>query len=180
MPVCKGITKSGRNCKLKSTLNGYCKWHTEAHECIVCLDSVNKALPCGHWIHSECIQKHADAMQELRSIEGYPPLKEAVCSVCRAPVPGIIPKDPPITAEINISEHILQEVYTYYMANNYNNDLTLAFLIWVELCVLYPNYHAPDLLIIAAQSFAELIFNGSIPIIVPLDTRFAERLQREW
>jgi len=185
--TCKGLTKNGTKCKrkIKNNTEEYCKLHEyQDQTCIVCLDGYARnegPLPCGHWIHRECIKKHADSMQDLRAKEGYPPLKVGTCSVCRSPVPEVIPKPAPSVqpySYIHIDADRMQAIYNEWC--QLNNGVTLAFLFWIELCNKFPNYHTPSILVGAAQAFADLVFDGSIELERSLDTSFRQRLQQAW
>lgn len=80
MENCKGITRTGNNCKRKAKEGGYCFQHQQElkfiqekpDECLICCDALSEdtPLPCGHWIHLNCI---------IRS-------GKAECPVCRSPV----------------------------------------------------------------------------------------------
>ena len=62
--------------------------------CIICLEDNEKILPCGHNVHIECVKKAVDALQDIRSQDGYAPIKEATCPVCKKVVPDVKPKTP--------------------------------------------------------------------------------------
>ncbi len=153
MTRCQGITKSGKRCKV----NGQCRWHLAlpppSHDCIVCLDEIpyeQSALPCGHWIHGECIQKHADAMQELRVQEGFPPLSEGMCAICRAPVPDVIPKQVELgpagsTVSVQLSNTDVHTAMLSWMV--FGGPFSMH--IWVKLREQYPEEQPLGLLLVA-------------------------------
>ena len=62
--------------------------------CIICFEDNEKILPCGHNVHIECVKKAVDALQDIRSQDGYPPIKEATCPVCKTVIPDVKPKTP--------------------------------------------------------------------------------------
>ena len=121
---------------------------TEQKECIVCYEPFGeneKLLSCNHIVHLDCIQKSADAMQDIRIIDGYPPIKECVCPVCKKPVKGIKPKDP----EINNNEELLTLLYftneelneavnNWYNDFSLNDSIPLSLYFWEILCQIYP------------------------------------------
>jgi len=71
---CKGVTSKGKPCT-RTVQGEYCFQHVyteqpkkyiqlKPDECLVCYESmetVKNPLPCGHWIHKECIIESAKA-----------------------------------------------------------------------------------------------------------------------
>ncbi len=124
MARCRGTTNVGKKCRNNATDDGYCQLHYIT-ECVVCLENFEEqelSLPCGHWIHRTCVQKSADAMQELRAQEGYPPIEECICPICRAPVPDLKPQAPPpplhlSTAEVQLLVVVVSGAEMYAFTN---------------------------------------------------------------
>lgn len=78
MPICKGITKKGINCK-NNTLNDYCHCHFQQQvkqnqtekdpipiECFMCYRTTRNTtdVSCGHTFHSRCLKKWLKHSQE--------------------------------------------------------------------------------------------------------------------
>ena len=183
MVRCKGITRNGNRCKATATSNNYCRWHMQ-NKCAVCytkFKSGESALNCGHWVHRECVQKAADAMQELRNEEGYPPLEECVCPVCRSPVPDMkpAPRVEPILVDVVLDNEEMRNAYQMWETSS--RTAPLNWYIWMELCNKYPDYENQEGLITAAHTFEQLIRTGVIDPRPPVrDQRFAEILDRPW
>lgn len=151
--------------------------------CLVCTNEFGPddiALDCGHWIHRDCIQKHADAMQDLRQQEGYPPLTEASCPVCRATVSDIVPKKPEQVEEIIANFRLHQDDLTRCAEEwaKESSSISMSFFIWIKLCTDYPDI-SPESLLVAAHFYSDLIYTGSIVVKIP-DTRFSRALQLNW
>jgi len=165
MTICKGITKNGKKCRATTNVKGYCRWHTTPIECIVCYEIFNEAvLPCGHSIHRECVQKSADALQEVRAKDGYPPIEDCTCPICRAVVPDMKPKDaPPVQSPI-IHNIMLEELDIQVAYHNWeisDRHAPFSWYIWVLLCEQYPDIN-PNHLINAAFGFEIMINMGVI------------------
>jgi hypothetical protein len=178
---CKGIKKDGTKCQSNCLKNSeYCYWHQNLinnnvnnnEECIVCCEKFNindKPLPCGHWIHIDCVQKSADALQEIRHQDGYPPIYECLCPICRKPVPDLKPKIIDISDNLimDISSNNISNIDLYLtrqeIYNIFDNWLRstvftpLSFFIWVKLNEKYPDYEDQDLLILASTMFENLL-----------------------
>ncbi len=186
MTECKGITKVGKKCRGTATRNGYCRWHYQANECVVCMDNFEEGelpLPCGHWVHRRCVQRGADAMQDLRSEEGYPPIEECICPVCRTPVSDLKPKEiihsaPPLQINIILTT---DEIYTAFLNWQQSDRVApLSWYIWVTLCEKYPSYDY-DGLVTIAYVFADLINSEDIVPRPPSpDHRFQRVLTQVW
>ncbi len=177
MPKCKGKTVEGKKCRAHITRDGYCRWHAPKSnndppdECVVCyepFEELQRPLDCGHWIHKTCIQKSGDAMQDTRAQDGYPPIYVCICPVCRAPVPGVIPKDPPpvppLPTQILVSLDYEEMSLPFGEWLESDRIVPLEWYIWIELCMKYPEYH-PDDLVIASTILEEMVN----PLVIPND-----------
>jgi len=122
-------------------------------ECIICYEQFlpnETCLDCNHWIHVSCVQKSADALQDIRALDGYPPIYDCKCPVCKVPVKGLIPKNPPSVPVINdnVSElFISHEQINSSMANwiidninNIDNNIPLRMYLWNVISDNHPNY----------------------------------------
>lgn len=109
-------------------------------------------------------------MADLRASDGYPPLSHGICSICRAPVLDVIPKEstvelaPPDEIDIlnyeiiqvNIVLGVQELLQAYDQWLQLEGMAPLSFFIWMALTEKYPNYDNPEALILAAQHFSEL------------------------
>jgi len=184
MTRCKGIAKNGNRCRASASINGYCRWHSNVQECAVCYEPFangDTALPCSHWIHRECVQKSADALQEIRASEGYPPIQDCTCPVCRAVVPDMKPKEAPPVPSLE-SGIILTSTEMTAVFQEWRDDgstYPLRLYIWNKLVEKYPEHHVQELVSIAG-AFEEIIRMVMIYQTPQLDSRFAEVLNRAW
>lgn len=58
--TCKGLLRSGQNCRYRAKVDGYCKLHQrKTEDCVICLEETNDyvQLPCHHKFHLDCIKK---------------------------------------------------------------------------------------------------------------------------
>ncbi len=188
MTRCNGRTKSGNRCRANVTINGYCRWHIilETQDCAVCYESFNDepALPCGHWVHRDCVQKSADALQEIRANEGYPPIEVCSCPVCRTSVQGMKPKEAPPVPSFNVNVDVTLNYLEMNIAFQdwIQSDRTapLSWYIWVILSEKYPDETSESMLTVA-NAFEHMIRMGHInPRPLQLDQRFAQVLNRRW
>ena len=194
----KGKTQAGERCRDNATYQGYCRWHipepnTEKvlnTECIVCCEPFSNgesSLPCGHWVHSNCVQKSADALQELRAEEGYPPIDECTCPICRTAVPDMKPKEAPPVPPLNTGTMEFDVLLTqnemltvYHAWEQSTQQAPLRWYIWVALSEKYPDENQ-DNLITAATAFEQFIRSGSIRLQSSQpDQRFVQVLNRAW
>ena len=186
MTICNGTTKAGNKCRATAGDNGYCRWHSaDAQDCGVCYEPCKDegALPCGHWVHRECVQKGADAMQEIRAADGYPPIDECYCPICKASVPGMKPIEaPPVPSLLTAATLTTGELREAFQAwEESDRAAPISWYIWVLLSEKYPQYNDDQELVILSTMFEHLIRIGFIDPRPPqLDQRFAEVLNREW
>lgn len=137
---CQGITKTKEKCKNTVKNNTkFCRFHTikydKPDECPICMESlfqVVKPLQCGHWVHKSCIKKFVHSQQELKFSEGYSPMVNAECPVCRAKLTDIKTENP--VFQIYLSKAILLNsinnflynkvplafYYTHYLINHFS------------------------------------------------------------
>nr|QBK87395.1 MAG: putative RING finger E3 ubiquitin ligase [Marseillevirus LCMAC201] len=163
MTKCKGKTKTGKKCNSSATQEGYCRWHHEPYECIVCLDKLEEKdgpLPCGHIVHRSCVQKAADAMQDLRAEDGYPPIKECLCPVCRTVVEGLKPKEvpsaeAPLLIEITLNGNELNTAIRNWIVSG--GIVSLSWYIWRALREKYPSYNSDELIFFAQLIAPEIL-----------------------
>lgn len=149
-------------------------------ECCVCYEEfTEEPLPCGHQVHRDCVQKSADALQDIRATDGYPPIHECPCPVCRQPVEGMVPKDPPENLED--IEIVLQhdDLMTAVDRWNDNPDKPLDQHILDILCEKYPN-EQPMILYASASMYTLFIHSGMINLQSLRDNRFSQILNRVW
>jgi hypothetical protein len=191
MTRCNGRTKSGNRCRANVTNNGYCRWHNNIDvpqtnpDCAVCYEPCNEfALPCGHWVHRICVQKGADALQEIRATEGYPPIEVCSCPVCRTSVPGMKPTEAPPVPSFNVNVDVTLDYSEMNVAFQdwVQSDRTapLSWYIWTILSEKYPNEDSESIITIA-DAFEQMIGMGLInPRSLQLDQRFAQVLSRWW
>ena len=83
LPICKGVTKSGKKCSYRGRYEGYCKLHNPSHEtehklddCPICYEKMTlsnmRKTCCNHEFHRSCLQRWISHNNS--------------CPVCRAPV----------------------------------------------------------------------------------------------
>lgn len=157
-----------------------------SNDCVVCYDPIlptEEPLPCNHSVHRECIQKSADALQELRAQDGYSPLEQCTCPVCRTPVPGMVPKPPPETPNLGYQQFLLDQEDLERALREYHesNSETPPFgwYIWTILSEKYPD-QSPDILIAVAEMYETLyLMSARHSLLIP-DTRFETALNKVW
>lgn len=171
MVKCKGSNKTGKKCNAIADNNGYCRWHRPSDtitECLVCYEIFQneKELPCGHSIHIECVQKSADALQDIRTQDGFPPIDTCCCPICRRPVPGLKPKQAqPVKplAAIHLDCHELNHSYTAWETSD--RIAPLSWYLWIAFSEKYPEFNPEELIDIAGVMEDMIILGVINPLI---------------
>ena len=148
-------------------------------ECCVCYEEFTanqEPLPCGHWVHVECVQKSADALQDIRVADGYPPIKECLCPVCRQPVEGMVPKEPAQPEDIHVVL-VLEEINTAFVRSQESGE-SLDKHIFDILQEKYPE-HPQEILRASADLYYSMVQSGIIPLS-QRDDRFSQIINRAW
>ena len=114
----------------------------------------------------------------MRAQDGYPPIEDCSCPVCRTPVPDMKPIEPPSVPPVGInisSEEVNTAVQVW---ENSDRSVPLSVYIWISLCEKYPDYNT-DILIVTALMIDMMIRMGVInPRPNEIDNRFAAALNR--
>lgn len=155
----------------------------QSQECIVCCELVDETLPCGHWVHKDCVQKAADALQEIRAAEGYPPIVECYCPLCKQPVPDMKPVQLDSTT-INGLDVVLEDAELFSAFREWERkggDIPISWYLWLKLLEKYPDYGNPQRLVAVADLYQYLIKYGIIDPRPPTqDYRFQDALEQDW
>ena len=85
LPICKGITQSGKRCSFKGRHYGYCKTHAHPDylrdlikkmgECPICYEKITSKTSittrCKHVFHNACLERWMETSQTCPMCRGY-------------------------------------------------------------------------------------------------------------
>ena len=127
LPICQGVTKSGKPCSYRGRHHGYCKLHAapgtlcdtgkKMGECPICYEEVTKGTStitrCKHVFHKTCLQRWTE--------------EKTTCPMCREnirPTTGQLrPRQPPPLPTHQIPRRVIMALGTFANQNDLDNFL---------------------------------------------------------